>query len=325
MTHSRSSGLETALLLLEILRRIPRKRFITAKQIKASLDAARFERDLRSVQRYLDTISQHFDIECDTRSKPYGYRWPVHARGFTLPLLSPAEALLVHLAESELHDILPADLLRDLNPLLEHAQQQIDCEPEAQPVRQWIRKVRRIPTTLPLLPAKIAPSILETVSNALYREQKLYLHYHNVHGEQKEATIWPLGLAQQGNRLYLVCRYEGYDNERILALPRIEKAELLPQRFTYPKDFDLARYDGEGRFAFGEGQRVRIAFTIDKSTGWHLIESRLSPDQETEIRGDTLRITATITDSQLLHAWLRGFGEAIHEVEVTELHHDDAT
>ncbi|MBU2737690.1 helix-turn-helix transcriptional regulator [Acidithiobacillus concretivorus] len=319
MTHSRSSGLETALLLLEILRRIPRKRFITAKQIKTSLDAAGFERDLRSVQRYLDTISQHFDIECDTRSKPYGYRWPVHARGFTLPLLSPAEALLVHLAESELHDILPADLLRDLNPLLEHAQQQIDCEPEAQPVRQWIRKVRRIPTTLPLLPAKIAPNILETVSNALYREQKLYLHYHNVHGEQKEATVWPLGLAQQGNRLYLVCRYEGYDNERILALPRIEKAELLPQQFIYPKDFDLARYDGEGRFAFGEGKKVRISFTIEKAAGWHLTESRLSEDQEIEVQGDWLQVRATVTDSMLLHTWLAGMESLICDIEINEI------
>lgn len=317
MTHSRSSGLETALLLLEILRRIPRKRYITAKQIKASLDAAGFERDLRSVQRYLDTISQHFDVECDTRSKPYGYRWPVHARGFTLPLLSPAEALLVRLAESELHDILPADLLRELNPLLEHAQQQIDCEPEAQPVRQWIRKVRRIPTTMPLLPAKIASGVLETVSNALYQEQKLYLHYHNVHGEQKEATVWPLGLAQQGNRLYLVCRYEGYDNERILALPRIEKAELLPQRFTYPKDFDLARYDGEGRFAFGEGKKVRISFKIEKAAGWHLTESRLSEDQEIEIQGDWLQVRATVMDSLLLKHWLKAWNEQLIDFQIT--------
>jgi predicted DNA-binding transcriptional regulator YafY len=292
---------------------------MTAKQIKASLDASGIERDLRSVQRYLDTISQHFEVECDTRTKPYGYRWPAHARGINLPLLSPSEALLIHLAQAELREMLPPNLLKDLNPLLENAQQQIVSDPDANPSRQWMRKVRRIPTSQPLLPATITSGVLETVSNALYMEQKLDIRYRNVKGDHKQAIVWPLGLAQQGTRLYLVCRYEGYDNERILALPRIDEATLLVDRFTYPPEFDLARYEGEGRFAFGEGKPVRLHFWIEKNTGMHLTESPLSSDQVVVEHEDTLEISATVVDSALLHQWIRGWGEAAQNIDLIAL------
>ncbi|MDD2743334.1 MAG: hypothetical protein PHV02_13785, partial [Rhodocyclaceae bacterium] len=65
------------------------------------------------------------------------------------------------------------------------------------------------------------------------------------------------------------------------------------------------------------GQQVRLAFKIDKQVGRHLTESPLSLDQQV-IEDDTcLTITATVTESMLLHSWLRGLGDAIHEVSIT--------
>ncbi|WP_257266243.1 hypothetical protein [Endozoicomonas sp. ONNA2] len=37
-------------------------------------------------------------------------------------------------------------------------------------------------------------------------------------------TVMPLGLAQQGPRLFLVCRFKGYDDERNLAMHRMLSA-----------------------------------------------------------------------------------------------------
>jgi predicted DNA-binding transcriptional regulator YafY len=177
--------------------------------------------------------------------------------------------------------------------------------------------VRRIPESQPLLPPKIAPGVFEAVSEALYRERKLFVHYRNAQGERKEATLWPLGLAQQGVRLYLVCRFECYDNERILALPRILQATVCVEGFPWPADFDLARYEENGHFGISRGRRVRLRFCIEKASGQHLIESPLSADQRVVIEGDHMEITATVMETELLHRWLRGWGEKVHGVEVT--------
>ncbi len=312
-------SLETALVLLEVLRAIPRRRYTTAAQVLQSMQAAGYARSIRSVQRLLDHLSGQFPIECDTRSKPYGYRWRDDGQSFHLPLLSPAEAVLLRLAESQVSTFLPGSITSLIAPLFAAAHHTLEGSPEQSLHRRWLQKIRRIPTSQPLLPPKIPRSVMDAVSNALYYEKKLRVCYKNVQGKVQEAVVWPLGLALQEPRLYLVCRFEGYDNERILALTRIARAEVLEEGFSYPTTFDLARYDGEGRFAFGEGKQVRIDLRLEKAAGWHLTESPLSADQEVDIGDDWIRIRATVTDSQLLHAWLRGLGPTLLEQELTPL------
>jgi hypothetical protein len=73
--RAKPSTLETLRFTLEMLKRIPRARKISAPELHDELAAAGFERELRTVQRQLDELSQHFDIERDDRSKPYGYQW----------------------------------------------------------------------------------------------------------------------------------------------------------------------------------------------------------------------------------------------------------
>jgi hypothetical protein len=125
----------------------------------------------------------------------------------------------------------------------------------------------------------------------------------------------PLGLAQQGPRLYLVCRYRGYDNERSVALHRILSAEMSRLTFDRPKEFGLKKYDDDGRFGFGEGEKVQLTFRIERNAGFHLLESPLSSDQRVvELYDGRLEITASVIDSAMLEWWPRGFGDAIEVV-----------
>ena len=125
----------------------------------------------------------------------------------------------------------------------------------------------------------------------------------------------PLGLAQQGPSLYLVARYCGYDNERCLALHRIHTAEASTLTFERP-DFDLKTFDDNGRFGLGTGVSISITFEITQSAGLHLLEARLSADQQVEELEEHYRITATVIDSEWLWRWVRAFGLAIREVNV---------
>ncbi len=306
---------ETVFLAVEQLRRIPRGRKVTASELHRKLKDAGIDRDLRTIQRQLEMLSEHFEIERDDRSKPYGYRWLEQAKALAVPNLTPQESFLLQLAEEHLKHLLPARLMKSMEGFFSQARRNLGPDSSARLEREWPRKVRVVATSQPLLPPKIAPGVFEVVSEALFSIHWLQLDYRNSAGKRSKVDVMPLGLAQQGPRLYLVCRYRAYGNERSLALHQMLSAEMSTLRFDRPHEFDLKKYDDDGRFGFGEGEKVRLTFRIERSAGLHLLESPLSKDQQVvELDDGQLEITATVVDSAMLEWWQRGFGDAICQV-----------
>lgn len=313
----RPDSLETLQIALELIQRIPKGRTVTAAELRQQLSDAGFERDMRTIQRQLETLSEYFDIDRDDSSKPYRYCWKERAKGLSLPSLSAQESLLLTLAEQQLHNLLPARLMKSMEGFFIQARQQLGAQDSTKHEREWLEKVRVVSTSQPLLPPKVDPDVFEQVSNALFANQWLTVEYKNAAGKQTESRIMPLGLAQQGPRMYLVCRFDGYDNERSLALHRILSARASTFTFERPKDFDLKQHDDDGRFAYGDGKLIRLSFRIEKEAGLHLLESPLSVDQQVLEHEDDYEISATVVDSAMLEWWLRGFGEAIHVIAKT--------
>ena len=160
----RPDALETTLLAIELLRRIPRGRKITTGELHQQLKDAGLERDLRTIQRQLEMLSQHFDIERDERSKPYGYRWLERSQGLALPHLTPQESLLLQLAQEHLKHLLPARLMQSMDGFFAQARRNLDAATDAggaQLERQWPRKVRVVATSQPLLAPTIAAGVFE--------------------------------------------------------------------------------------------------------------------------------------------------------------------
>ena len=316
----RSDTLETVLLAVELMRRIPRGRTVTAGELHQQLKDAGIERELRTIQRQLEMLSEHFEIERDDRSKPYGYRWLEQAKALAMPNLTPQESLLLQLAEEHLKNLLPPRLMKSMDAFFSQARRNLGSESSARLEREWPGKVRVVATSQPLLPPKIVSGVFEAVSEALYANRWLTLDYQNSAGKRRSITVMPLGLAQQGPRLYLVCRFDGFNNERSLALHRIRKAEASTLTFERPDEFDLQKYDDDGRFGFGEGHRVQLRFRITKDAGLHLTESPLSTDQQyVEAQDGWLEIIATVVDSAMLDWWLRGFGKAVTNIQKISL------
>lgn len=310
----RPDSLETLQLSLELLRRIPRGRTVTASELHQQLHEAGFDRDLRTIQRQLDALSEYYDLDRDDSAKPYRYSWKERAKGLSLPGLSAQECLLLMLAEQHMRNLLPARLMKSMEGFFKQARSQLIDRPDAVREREWLDKVRVVSTSQPLLPPKIDPEVFSAVSDALYADRWLNIDYRNAAGKRTSTRVMPLGLAQQGPRLYLVCRFDGYDNERSLALHRITSASASTLPFERPKDFDLKEYDDDGRFGYGCGKRIRLTFTIEKEAGLHLLESPLSEDQRVVELEDTYEIQATVVDSEMLEWWLRGFGDAVTDV-----------
>lgn len=311
----RPDSLETLQLALELLRRIPKRQTITATALRLQLLDAGFEREPRTIQRLLETLTEFYDIERDDSTKPYRYRWKENAQGLTLPGLSTQESLLLTLAEQQLSNLLPAKLMKSMEGFFAQARGTLNAKGTTQRERQWLDKVRVVSTSQPLLPPKVDTNVFHQVSDALYNNQWLDVSYKNAAGKATNPRVMPLGLAQQGPRMYLVCRFEGYDNERSLALHRIISAKASTFTFDRPKDFDFKKFDDDGRFGYGDGQKTLLCFRIEKGAGLHIVECPLSTDQQVVELDNDYEITATVVDSAMLDWWLRGFGGAVSGVK----------
>ena len=147
----RSDTLETVKLAVELLRRIPRGRKVTASELHEQLQHAGIERELRTIQRQLEMLSEHFEIERDDSSKPYGYRWLEQAKALAVPNLTPQESLLLQLAEEHLKNLLPPRLMKSMDAFFSQARRNLGLESSARLEREWPGKVRVVATSQPLL------------------------------------------------------------------------------------------------------------------------------------------------------------------------------
>ena len=70
------SAINQAMLYLEVIKRIPRLRFISSVEIQNSLQAAGINVQTLTLQRYLKQLYDSADLplERDDTSKPYRYR-----------------------------------------------------------------------------------------------------------------------------------------------------------------------------------------------------------------------------------------------------------
>lgn len=169
----RPDTLDTVLLAVELLRRIPRGRKITTSELHSQLKDAGMERDLRTIQRQMEMLSRHFEIERDERSKPYGYRWLEHAKNLAVPHLTPQESLLLQLAEEHLKHLLPARLMKSMDSFFAQARRNLGESANARLEREWPQKIRVVATSQPLLPPTIEAGVLQEVSDALYAKAML--------------------------------------------------------------------------------------------------------------------------------------------------------
>lgn len=229
---NKSNITEQLSLVFELYHRIPQGRKVTASELQAELASAGINRSIRSIQRNLDVIVDYFDIEKDTRSKPYGYRRRV---SFSLTL-GARELLLLQLARSILNQHLP----QSLQYAIDSAFGILDIQPSShagtKPPQGGTNKIRSITDRLNHIQA--IERHFEPIAVALVQQKQITLSLNS--GKFiKQAT--PMGLAMASGELYLI--YQNHLNDYDdLPLHEIAKLKVLTFHFDYPSDFQLQHY-----------------------------------------------------------------------------------
>ncbi len=308
MTARHESTTNEALLMLAVLKRIPYNRSISTTTLAQELKESGLAIAPRRLQRILKRLSlaEDFAVVCDDRARPYGYRRLLKDSDLEATRLHPEESLVLRLAQEHLKHLFPAPVTESLRPIFDQAGESLKELPAADPAADWLQKVAVVPASLPVMPAIIRPRIFQAVSRALWRNTKLDIEYENGNGNMTRGTVSPLGLVQQGERSYLVCIFDGYEDIRHLALHRLHSATTLEFSADRPADFSLKAYVASRHFNYSNGQKVRLV--LEFSDEWlkrYLTETPFNPSQVmTKLSDGTCRVEAVMDDTVLIDAWI---------------------
>ena len=299
--------------LLDTLQLIPIGRKSSTEQIHRNLGAMGHAVTLRTVQRDLEALASHYPLRCDSASKPYGWDWrPGHARPIIAPL-DLSQALAFNLLEREYLELMPQAASQVLGPWLAAAREQLRAQGHTKAAR-WASKVALRQLGPPLLRAKVHPSVLEAVSEALFLEQKITAQYRSAPAlDYRTVQLNPLGLVHTSLVTYLAATFESYSDVRLLALHRLRKVQLRDAAVDTPQGFDLATYLDAGALNFRNEGMIVLKLRMHATAAAHLYETPLSVDQmiAPAKRNGYVTITATVQKSLRLLWWLRGFGPQV--------------
>ena len=184
------------------------------------------------------------------------------------------------------------------------------------------------PPNQPLIPPSYPEAIIEAVHSALLTEQQLEISYTSrEQGEAKAYPVHPLGIVQRGAVTYLVVTLYDYTDIRLLAVHRIQSAQVLDQPAKTPKTFDLVQYIRQGAFGFEENGEIKLVVRFATPAVEHLRETPLSFDQQMEPadQSDWVRLQATVPDTAQLRWWLLGFGDQVEVLEPSSLRDEFVT
>ena len=306
---------------LEVLKRIPKRGWVTTHMLQEHLESIGIRRNIRSVQRLMNELSETLPIHQDKRDQTYGYRWKPEAQvELSIPGLNNLEALLLLLAKEHVGTILPPSLMKDMEPFFNEARNKLVGSARS-PESEWRSKVAISQRTHALLAPDLEEGVFETISECLFANREVEVRYRNRLGEEREHQLRPYGLVNSSPALYLVAAM-AHAPHRIgaFALHRAIEARASTIHFQRPNDFNLDEFVEEGKFAYGDGSRVQLSFEIAKSAGLHLTEAPLSDDQTFEELEAAYRFKATVANSMRLKNFLYGIsGEVIGDIEISPI------
>lgn len=299
----------------EMLRLLPRGRpGATAKELAERLGDAGFDVTKRTVERDLQSLSTVFPLACNDKSIPYGWYW-MEGREVNLPGMPVADAMSLHIVEDLLRPLLPAAILKGLEPRFRMAREKLEALAGSNRNARWIDKVRHVHPAQPLVPPVIDPAALAGIQQALLEERQVDVHYRR-QGEPhaRVLRLHPLGLVQRGPVTYLVATAFNYDDARLYALHRVIAVEqtTVPEAVVPPDGFSLDDYIAEGRLQFGDGETLRFEAEVMPWLADILAETPLSQDQKLlPLENGNSLLRAELIDSWQLRWWILSQGEAI--------------
>ncbi|MFZ5817884.1 MAG: helix-turn-helix transcriptional regulator [Bacillota bacterium] len=166
------------------------------------------------------------------------------------------------------------------------------------------------------------PEVEARLQAALQGPHPVRIRYQALAAEEPtERVVRPYGQAYRGTGLYLIGYCELRQEIRTFRVNRILSAEVLPQTFTRPADFDLERFLND-IWGIEDGPEMQVVIRFDRPVARLAKETLWHPSQQTEMQEDGTAIVRMTTRGRgEIARWLAGYGgqaEVLHPPELRE-------
>ena len=295
--------------LLDTLAVLQRTQKLTTTEIKDRLAARGHQVTPRTVQRDLEGLAKVYPLDCDDRSKPYGWSWRPSAARLSAPGMDWPEAISFYLLATYLGGVIPGSVNEGIQLYVDEAKRKLSQHFDQLPLRRWPERVRVVQPGPPGTPPSIRRAVHLVLTEAVLLGRRVKLRYRPFDKElAKSYTVSPLGLIQYGAVLYLPVRFDGHEDVRTIAMHRVERAELLDEPSGI-ESFDLSAWIDTGALGFGGNETIDMMLRFYGGTGALLIETPFAKGQVvTQEPNDQHMVKVTVRDTVQLRRWLLSQG-----------------
>lgn len=295
--------MDSGLRKISILSKLSRYRKISTTEIKTHLETEGINVTLRTIQRDLVELSQIFPVICDD-SKPMGWQLERGAE-LTVPNFDLTTSITFILLDKYLSNLLPQDMLERLQPFVKTARSFLREDKQISEAK-WPSKIALAGKGLPLITGSIDDGIISTLYSATLHEHQIEIEYDSMtSGEIKAFLFHPHAIIVRDERLYLIGRYDNYDDIRQIAFHRITSATELTKKANIKPDFNLKSFMATGKHnVIRNDDFLNIELWGTPVLAKLLNETPLSKEQIITPFENDYKITAKVEDSDELRHWL---------------------
>ncbi len=266
----------------------------------------------KTIERDLLALSEYFPLQCNDKSKPYGWYW---AGSHQLPGMTLQEALLLQLADPMLKQLLPSFVTEVLGAKINEAKRLVAKNQQHKTLR-LSEKLAFVAGPQLQQPPSINAECLLAVQTALFNDCCVQVCYQSPYKEHAEHSriqlLHPVAMVQSGLQLYLLAVVDGYEDVRLFALARVLQATMTEQAALRPADFNLQDYLTAGGLQFLSGGSFQMTARINAKLARLLEESPLGEQMQLNYSEPAWPVLTTrVQDSWNLRMWLLSQGSNI--------------
>ena len=281
---------------------------ISARQATEYLEDLGYQTDIRTTQRDLIKLKKVMDIECNDKSRPFGWRWQ-KGMGGDIPALDTSDALTLHLLGNRLKNLVPQSMINVLSGRIKKARNHLKNQPG-----NWHNKVGISEENLGYISPQFDPTIFESLKESLIKNCQIQVKYHSLQEPRaKDLRLHPLALVLRGVRTYLIARTHDAQDDRVMpyAVHRFKFVNVLNHKKTRRKNFNLSTCLESDLMQFGVAEPIELTLKLDEVMYKILKETPLSNKQKLTKTESGGLLSLPMRDSWSLKWWILSKSEHV--------------
>jgi predicted DNA-binding transcriptional regulator YafY len=150
--------------------------------------------------------------------------------------------------------------------------------------------------------------VIESLIDATLHQRRARIAYYSFSSKRtKTYTVDPYRVVYYHGGLYLYARSEEHREVRTFAVERIQRIEVLDEKFEVPADFDIADY-GRGAFGITGGKPEKVEIAFDAEIAGYIRERVWHESQELVDKPDgSVVLEMNVSPGFELQAWVKSF------------------